>query len=85
MEVIFSRNSQKDLDSIDSYLRKLFFLHAEKISANPTKKHLRHGLPFFAEKVTKQARIVYNFSDESLLILRCFKTHKQYEKWYKKQ
>ena len=43
---------------------------------------MKHGLPWFVEKITKQARLVYRLENECLHVLRCFATHKEYERWY---
>ncbi len=83
MNVTFSEKAEKELDTCDQSLRKLFLKHAEKIAAMPPKRHLRFGLPFNIEEVTRQARMVYHFEGETCWILHCFKTHKEYERWYK--
>lgn len=82
MEVIFSPNAETDLDAFDSSLRKLFLQHAEKLLKMPPRRHLKFGLPHFVEKVTKQARMIYDIEGEVLSVLRCFSTHKEYEKWF---
>lgn len=83
MDVIFSPKAQKEIDGFENSLRKMFFGHAEKITANPEQRHMRFGLPYYVEEVTRQARIVYNFDSGKLFVVRCFATHKEYEKWYK--
>lgn len=83
MNVVFSEKAKKELDDIDQSLRKLFIKHTEKIITMPLKRHMRFGLPYNVEEVTKQARIIYNFEGDTCYILRCFKTHKEYERWYK--
>ena len=83
METLFSQKAQKELDAIDAQLRKMFFSHIEKIAVNPEQRHMRFGLPFYVEEVTRQARLVYNFEGGKLFIVRCFASHKEYEKWYK--
>jgi len=83
MEIVFSGQAERELDEADSGLREFFIQHAEKIASAPMKRHLRYGLPFFAENVTRQARIVYNIENGVCYILHCFKTHKEYERWYK--
>jgi phage-related protein len=35
------------------------------------------------KNVTKQARIIYNVKGDQTYILHCFKSHKEYERWYK--
>jgi len=83
MNSVFSEKAEKELDAMDNSLRVLFFKHAEKISLMPPKRHLRFGLPFNAEEVTRQARMVYKIEEETCFILHCFSTHKEYEKWFK--
>lgn len=83
MKAVFSEKAEKELDGTDSGLRKLFIKHAEKIASMPPKRHLRFGLPFNVEEVTRQARIVYGIEEDACYILHCFKTHKEYERWYK--
>ncbi|OIO22778.1 hypothetical protein AUJ65_05130 [Candidatus Micrarchaeota archaeon CG1_02_51_15] len=45
------------------------------------KKHLKKGVPFFKEEVTRSARLVYPFDEETQTILaeHCFATHKEYD------
>ncbi len=83
MKADFSEKAEKELDEMDKSLRKLFIKHAEKITAMPARRHLRFGLPFNVEEVTRQARMVYNIEEETCYILHCFKNHKEYERWYK--
>ena len=83
MEVFFSEKAEKELDEMDKKLRLLFLKHAEKMAKIPPRKHLKFGLPFNVENVTKQSRIVYGREGGKIYILHCFKTHKDYEKWYK--
>ena len=83
MKIVFSEKAEKELDDTDQNLRKLFIKHAEKIASMPPRRHLRFGLPFNVEKVTRQARIVYNTEEDICYILHCFKTHKEYERWCK--
>ena len=82
METRLSENAEKDLDAMDGAQRELFIKHVEKISKMPPRRHMRFGLPFNVEEVG-QGRIIYNFENEILFILRCFSIHKEYEKWYK--
>lgn len=82
MEIVFSENAEKELDKMDSELKKIFVKRSEKMLACLPKRHLRFGLPFNVENIAKQARMVFNIKDEKIFILHCFKTHKEYEKWY---
>ncbi|MBI4043355.1 MAG: hypothetical protein HY393_00930 [Candidatus Diapherotrites archaeon] len=83
MKIVFSEKAEKELDDTDQGLRKLFLKHAEKIALMPPRRHMKFGLPFNVEEVTRQARIVYNIEENTCYILHCFKTHKEYERWYK--
>jgi hypothetical protein len=83
MKIVFSEKAEKELDDTDQSLKRLFIKHAEKIALMPPRRHLRFGLPFNVEEVTRQARIVYNIEEDACFILHCFKTHKEYERWYK--
>jgi hypothetical protein len=83
VEVKFSENAEKAMDEMDQQLRILFFKHLEKIRNMPPRRHMKFGLPFNVEEVTKKARMVHQINDGILYILRCFKTHKEYERWYK--
>jgi len=49
----------------------------------PPRRHLRFGIPYHVEDVTKQARLVYDIRKDTLYVVHCFATHKEYEKWYK--
>jgi len=82
MQAVFSPNGEADLDAFDASLCALFLQHAEKLLQMPPRRHLKFGLPNYVEKVTKQARMVYDVEGQALLVLRCFSTHKEYEKWY---
>ncbi|MFH1587243.1 MAG: hypothetical protein ABID38_05275 [Candidatus Diapherotrites archaeon] len=83
MKLEFSEKAEEELDAIDKSLRKLFIKHAEKIASMPLRRHMRFGLPFNVEEVTRQARMVYNIEENTCHILHCFKNHKEYERWYK--
>ena len=83
MPALFSKKADKELGGMDAALRKLFILHVEKMLAMPPRRHMRFGMPFYVENVTAQARMAYNIEGETIYILRCFATHKEYERWYK--
>ncbi|MFH0714367.1 MAG: hypothetical protein V1847_02100 [Candidatus Diapherotrites archaeon] len=83
MRIVFSEKAEEELDDAEQSLRRLFVKHAEKIASLPPKRHLKFGLPFNVEEVTRQARMVYNFENDDCYILHCFKNHKEYERWYK--
>ena len=83
MEIRILETAEKELEKIENPLNKQFGKHIEKIASKETSRHLKHGLPYFTENVTKQARIVYYFEEETIYVMHCFKTHKEYERWYK--
>lgn len=82
MEAVFSDNAEKELDDADRELGGIFLKHAEKLREMPPRRHLRFGMPFNVENVTKQARLVYQIEGNKLYVLHCFKNHKEYERWY---
>jgi len=83
MELIFSDSAKKELENLPQDLKAVFLKHLEKIQFLPPRKHMKHGIPFHVENVTKQARIIYNAKGDQTYILHCFKSHKEYERWYK--
>ncbi len=83
MEVRISEKAKKDLEAMSGILREYFLAHLEKIQEIPPRKHMKYGIPCHAEKVTKQARLIYQIDADKLFVLRCFSTHKEYESWYK--
>ena len=83
MKAFVSENAEKELDGMEPSLSELFFGHMEKMLTMPPRRHMRFGLPFSVENVTRQARMVYHIEDGALYVLHCFKSHKEYEKWYK--
>lgn len=83
MELLFSDSAKNDLENLPNETRTAFLRHLEKIETAPPRKHLKHGIPYHVEKVTKQARIIYGIRGDQIYILHCFSTHKEYEHWYK--
>ena len=83
MRVEFSANAVSDLDGMDASVRRFFLNHAGKLSRMPPRRHLRFGLPYCVEDVTRQARLIYTVDAETLYVIRCFATHEAYEKWFK--
>ncbi|MBU0586668.1 hypothetical protein KJ780_04080 [Candidatus Micrarchaeota archaeon] len=81
MQILISEKAEHDLDIMDPAIRKIFIKHIEKISQMPPRRHMRFGLPFNVEEVG-QGRIVYQMENDSMIVLRCFAVHKEYEKWY---
>ncbi len=82
MELVFSESAKIELENLSYDLKRVFLLHLEKIQYRPPRKHLKHGIPCHVEKVTKQARIIYDILEDRIYILHCFNTHKEYEQWY---
>lgn len=83
MKLYFSECGRKEFLSLDKQLQLFFKKHLEKLMRVPPRRHLRFGVPFHVENVTKQARLVYEVEGEALTILHCFAIHKDYEKWFK--
>ena len=82
METDWSDEAKKDMKAFERKLQGFFLSHTEKLTCMPPRRHLKHGLPWNVEDVTKQARLVYLADDDILRIIRCFATHKEYERWY---
>ncbi len=83
MNAIFSETASEDFQALEPPLQQFFKKHIEKLREMPPRRHLRFGLPYHVEDITKQARLIYFIRGETLYIIRCFATHKDYEKWYK--
>jgi len=82
MELEYSDDSLKDLQKFEKQLQAFFIRHVEKLQKMPPRRHMRHGLPWHVENVTQQARLLYKEKEGVLQIVRCFATHKEYERWY---
>lgn len=83
MILIFSYTARKELMDLEQELKSQFIRHLEKTQEAPPRKHMKYGIPCHVEKVTKQARIVYNIEGTQIYILHFFANHKEYERWYK--
>jgi len=84
MRIEFKDNAKEDLRGFDAQLKLFFKQHIDKLASMPLrKKHLKFGIPFHKEDVTKQARLIDDLSEDVFYVVRCFATHKEYEKWYK--
>jgi phage-related protein len=83
MKLIFSDSARKEMENLEKELKYLFIKHLEKMQRATPHKHMKYGIPCHVEKVTRQARIVYNIKEEQIYILHCFASHKEYERWYK--
>ena len=62
MELIFSDSARREMVDLEQELKSLFIRHLEKMQKAPPRKHMKYGIPCHVEKVTKQARIVYDKS-----------------------
>ena len=82
MKIIFEEQAQKDFNSLEKRLQEFFRHHIDKWQGMPPRRHMRHGLPWHVEDVTRQARLVYNERGDTLTVIRCFATHKEYQRWY---
>jgi len=83
VRVVFTETADADLRDADANLRKFFIKHVEKISRQLPARHLRFGVPYFVEEVTRQTRLVYEVKNDTIFVVRCFANHKDYEKWFK--
>jgi hypothetical protein len=83
MIVKMSSLALADIKKRDNYSQKFFIMHIEKMSVQYSHKHLKYDCPYFVDKVTNQCRIIFNLCDDTIIILRCFKNHKDYENYYK--
>ena len=75
-----SDEAEKDLDDMDNAVYIQFRKHIDKIAKNPPRKHAKHGLSIFTENVG-QGRIPCQIIGETIIIMRCFIHHKEYDKW----
>ena len=82
MEAIFTEQGRKDFLALEKSLQKFFQDHINKLAAMPPRRHMKFGVPYHVEDVTRQARLVYEIEGETMFITHCFATHKEYEKWY---
>lgn len=82
MEIGWTEQGDEDFQAFEKSLKKFFKSHLEKLSRMPPRRHMKRGLSFFVEDVTKQARLVYLEEGELIKVLRCFATHKEYERWF---
>jgi mRNA-degrading endonuclease RelE of RelBE toxin-antitoxin system len=83
MNVKFTEHARKEFLKLDKQMQIRFKEAIIKITEFPDRKHLIFGLPYYVINVTKQARLIYEVQENTLFILHCFSTHKNYEKWYR--
>lgn len=85
LDIIFEEDFHKDMKDLDKTIRKEIQNHLLKIRVEGIlRKHFHYGLPYFIERVGYSCRIIYQINDNKIYILRFLKSHKEYEKWYKK-
>ena len=84
MKARLSEKAKEELKQIDKTLQTYFIKHMEKLERMPPRRHMKHGLPQ-VEDVTESARMPYEVDEsaETIWILHCFATHKEYEKWFR--
>lgn len=80
MKIELTDLAKEEFKALDGSVRLLFVKHFRKLALTPKGRHLQHGINAYTEEVTKQARIIYNFDNDTLYILRCCAIHKEYEK-----
>lgn len=83
MRISYLEEAVRDLEESDRELRLYFKQHIEKMAKMPPRRHMKFGVPYHVEDVTRQARLIYELDGGTLYIIRCFTRHKDYEKWYK--
>jgi mRNA-degrading endonuclease RelE of RelBE toxin-antitoxin system len=82
VNIVFKDEALDDLEEMGGAILEKFDKHFDKLLSMPPGRHLKHGLPYCVDNVG-QGRIIYTFDNDTLFIIRCFATHKDYEKWYK--
>jgi hypothetical protein len=80
MNIKFTQEADADIDAMENSVYLQFRKHLDKILVQPPRKHARHGLPFFTENVG-QGRIPILISKDTIIVVRCFEHHKEYDKW----
>jgi hypothetical protein len=80
--IVFKDEALEDLEGMDGAVSDKFDKHFDKLLKMPPGRHLKSGLPYCVDEVG-QGRIIYRIEEDTIYIIRCFTTHKEYEKWYK--
>ncbi len=83
MKLVFTDPAKKELKDLPQELAAQFIAHLEKMQDMPPRKHMKYGIPYHVEKVTKQARIICDIREDKIYIIHCFGCHNEYERWYK--
>ncbi len=82
MRIFYREEAVRDLEESDREFRLYFKQHIEKLAKMPPRRHMKFGVPYHVEDVTRQARLVYEIDGNTLYVIRCFARHKDYERWY---
>jgi len=80
--VILADRAREELKKTPSNLQLLFLKHIKKLEDHVSGKHLGHS-KYFIEKVTDSTRIACELENDTIKVIHCFKTHKEYEDWYR--
>ncbi len=83
MKLVFTDPAKKELKDLPQELAVQFIAHLEKMLDMPPRKHMKYGIPYHVEKVTKQGRIICDIREDKIYIIHCFGSHNEYERWYK--
>ncbi|MFH0817454.1 MAG: hypothetical protein V1909_02360 [Candidatus Micrarchaeota archaeon] len=83
MKILFHEDALRDLQSFEKQLKAQFAHRLDKLSEMPPRRHMKFGFPFHVENITKQARLIYCERGDALYVIRCFSSHKEYERWYR--
>ena len=83
MKLVFTDPAKKELKDLPQELAAQFIAHLEKMQDMPPRKHMKYGIPYHVEKVTKQARIICDIREDKIYIIHCFGSHDECERWYK--
>ncbi len=79
MDIVFSDFAEKELERLPQELKSLFLKHFEKMIVAPPRKCMKHGIPCHVDKVTGQARIVCEIRRDTIYVLHCFGSHKDFQ------
>jgi hypothetical protein len=82
MVFYIAKQAECELDEMPASLKLSFMQHMWKLQDMLPGRHLKHGVPYYVENVTRQARLVYQLHGDDVHIIRCFSLHKDYERWY---
>ena len=80
-KIIVSEEAKADFFGLDKSTMEKFSKHIKKLEIRVPRKRLRHNSKYLVEEVG-QGRIICRYDADILEILRIFKTHKEYEKWF---